>query len=982
VTSERPLDGVAASLRVAALLTPRRLVHILYFGFALAALLTLSLMVPGQTTRAPLILISGAALWAATAGARYYWERRAGNAASVSIEPAQLFLVVLTSTYIVFSFDLTSIRPQFSPTSPDALPGLLIDSHAYFVLVFLYLLVFIGWYGSERGRLIETALAVQVLLLSLMFETFLFNGASVPALVLMAVALALIRALPWEGEARPVDRSIAWLALPLLFFLAVAAVSTSLGAYPYVSLTITTRMAAMAFFALMLFDGIREDRQRWLIWLAMTAPAVTQGALVTIKVLDIARVLGVSYAFGNRIELASGVEPNPLGLSLAIGILLVAGALPRVRTAGLRAIAIAALALLLPALIVAYSVPSLMGLAGGLAALTVLYALKANWRAWRRPATFAAPAGFVLIGIIVIAMYVVPTPTRNGLKYTVDDPTTGRSRVNIWDWSIRDFKQHPLLGAGPAYYRGRTRYVPAEFPFRDVTKMLERRRLLGDEAGPWRTLVLTHPHNLILSTAEGMGIVGLLALGIVGVATVAGAIRVLTRRDGDEWWFTAFGLALVVTVFGWSMTALGLDIAMLPLAGWLGLGFVAIALRTGDDRTLTMPRALAGAHVRRGLALAAGLAVLLMFVVRPVGSMTALKIGRDRLADGNVNGAERPFTIAASLEPFDATPRIFASFTQLQYGKTAEGLASLKDADARQPESPVLLTALGDVSWLMGDTDAAERYYRRSIASDRWEAASRDPYSALALLKASQGKRDEAAELFADGFFVNPASVHDSAWLHAKDDSSVSLDDAYVNGGDPRRDDRLSQTLSRRLQLFAPPASPPAPSTFSITDAFDVMESRAHAELPQNRERGIEMLDQIGLAYHYAGLDAGARRVFSEAVALDPGATYIRYDLAQAEMASKHDDDAIVELTEVVRLARTSTTYDLRLGFAERDLALIANRQKRYNDAIVLMSDALAAYRWGYLPYAYVTLADAYKAVGQPDKAQEFVDKERFLTRR
>jgi len=850
------------------------------------------------------------------------------------------------------------------------------------VLVFVYLLVFIGWYGSERGRLVETALAVQVLLLSLMFETFLYNGASVPALVLMAVALGLIRALPWEGEARPVERSIAWLALPLFLLLAAAAVSTSLGAYPYASLTITTRMAALAFVALILFDGIREDRQRWLIWLAMTAPAVTQGALVTIKVLDIARVMGVSYAFGNRIELASGVEPNPLGLSLAIGILLVAGALPRVRTGGLRAIAIAALVLLLPALIVAYSVPSLMGLATGLAALTVLYGLRAKWREWRRPATFAAPASFILIGIIVVVMYTVPTATRNGLRYTVDDPTTGRSRVNIWDWSIRDFKEHPLLGTGPGYYRGRIRYVPVEFPFRDVTKMLERRRLLGDQTGPWRTLVLTHPHNLILSAAEGMGIVGLLALAVVGIATVAGAIRVLTRREGDEWWFTAFGLALVVTTFVWSMTALGLDTAVLPLAGWLGLGFLAISHRAGDDRTLSVPRPLANVRARHGLALAAGLAVLAMFVVRPVGSMAALKIGRDRLAVGNVNGAERPFTIAARIEPFDVTAPMFATYTQLQYERTADALASLKEADSRLPDSPILLTELGDVSWLMGDTDAAEQYYLRSIASDPWLAASRDPYSAWALLKAAQGKRDEAAQLFADGLLMNPANVHDSAWIHEEDGSGVSLDDAYLNSSDPRADQRLSQTLRRRLQLYVPLDSPPAPSTFSITDVFDVMESRAQAELPRNRARGIEMLHQVGLAYHYAGLDDGARRVFSEALALDPGATYIRYDLAQAEMAAKQDDDAITELTEVVRLARASTTYDLRLSFAERDLALIADRQKRYDDAAVLMQDALDNYRWAYLPYAYATLADAYKALGQPEKAQEFVDKERFLTRR
>lgn len=956
------------------------MVHVVYFGFGIASLLVLSLLIPRQTPYGPLILAGGAVLWAASATARYLWERQYGDSRLISLEPAHLFLVVLISTYIVFSFDLSTARPQLSSATPDALPGLSIDSHAYFVLVLIYLLAFVGWYGSERGRLLETALAVQVLLLSLMFESFLYIGDSVPVLVLMAVGLALVRALPWEGEARAVDRSIIWIALPLFAFLVAAALSTMFGGSPYTSQTTTTRVAVMAFIALLLFDSVRNERQRWLIWLAMTAPAVTQAALVTVKLLDIARVMGFSYAFGNRIQLTTGIDPNPLGLSLAVGTLLVAAALPVARGAAMRLIAGIALALLLPAFVVAYSVPAISGLAFGLACLTVLYLCRSNWRAWRRPATFAAPATFVVIGLVVAALYLVPAATRNGLRYTIDDPTTGRSRANIWSWSVRDFKEHPLLGVGPGFYRGRVKHVPTDFPFRDVTKMLERRRLLFDDPGQWHVLVFTHPHNLVLSVAEGMGIVGLAALAALAAVTILTAYRVIVRRGTDEWWFTGLGLALLVTTFVWSMTALGNNVAMLPLAGWLGLGFIAIAHRSGAGRPLAVPRFLAGERTRRAVATVAALAVVTLFVGRPIASSVALKIGRDRVASGDLRGAERALRVGAALEPLDASAPLSLSFPQLQFGKTEDALASLKESDSRQPNNPVVLGELGDVAWLLGDTNAAERYYRRGIESDPWLAIGRDTYSSLALLKLAEGQPDEATRLFAQGFFVSPANVFNAAWIHSEDGSSVRLDDVYFQGSDPRTNVRLAEALDQRLRIYVLPSGSINASAYSITRIFDEMERQAKDELTRNRARGIEMLDQLATCYRYAQLYDGARRVFSEAAALDPTATYIRYDLAQTDIALKDDDAAARDLKEVVRLARASGVYDLRLSFAQRDLAFLAFRQKRYQDATVLMRDALASYRWGYMPFALTTLADAYSALGQEDKANEYRRKERYLT--
>jgi O-antigen ligase/Tfp pilus assembly protein PilF len=952
----------------------RLAIHVGYFGFAIAALIMLCLLVPQETSRAPAILLGSFGAWAAACGARVAWNWR--DPVTIALQPAHLFVPVLIAAYTVLAFDATPEVTQFSPMSPDSMPGLHIDQHAYFAAVLCVLAAFSGWYGMRKGRLVESMLAVQIVLVSVMYERMLAATSSVPPLVLIAGGLLLLRFLPLDGPARPVERAAAWLALPLAIFVLVALLATVTSAYPALGLAAAGKMLALAVVAVALFDAVREDRQRWLLWSAIAAPAVAEAALVMLKMAQIAREMGATFAFRNRIEPAAGLETNPLGLSLAVGVLLIAGAMPHVRTAPARWAGAAALAVLLPALVLTYSVGSLLGLACGLVALAVLEGTRARQGVVGNRARLAPLALFAGIGLVVAAAYATPGPVRDSLRATVDDPTTGRSRVHLWAWAARDFKANPVLGVGPTVYWPRVRYVP-DFTYRDVTKMLERRRLLGQDSTQWRFLFVTHPHNLLIDIAEGMGVLGLAAFAVLAATGAWASLRVLRERLRPDRWFMGMGLAMLVAVAAWSMGSVGVQIALVPLPAWIALALVAAAHRPGGEGAVFAPPGWLrspAAQAAGGLAL---VAVLLVFVVRPVGSLAAIARANDRAAAGDSGGSADALRVAGAFDPLDIGVLALLANLDLQRGDTTAALSHMRAVDARAPRNGLVLTGLGEISWISGDTGAAEGYFRAAIREDRWQVLNADAYTPLGLLLLTRGDADGAKAALADGLRVSPVNVRDRAWV--RDGADLVIDRAYASGASPSSSAPLRDALQRRMALPPGAGRSGAAGGLRLTDVLAVLESEARAAMSGDAGRAAEILHQAGLAYQFAGMHDEAARVLREAAAADPSASYIRYDLAQSEMALGDDVAAAADLDEVVRIARSSRTYDLRVGFAERDLALIAMRAQRYEDAVRLMRAALDDYRWAYLPQAYSTLAEAYEKLGQPGEAAKWRDRDLFL---
>jgi tetratricopeptide (TPR) repeat protein len=165
----------------------------------------------------------------------------------------------------------------------------------------------------------------------------------------------------------------------------------------------------------------------------------------------------------------------------------------------------------------------------------------------------------------------------------------------------------------------------------------------------------------------------------------------------------------------------------------------------------------------------------------------------------------------------------------------------------------------------------------------------------------------------------------------------------------------------------------------SLSEALRPLEDEARATVPNDPTLAAEIFDSAALAYQFAGFHSEAVRVLGVAATVDPDASYVRYDLAQSHIAIGDDLAATGDLEATVELAHRSGTYDLRIGFAERDLALIAMRAGGYEAATRLMRSAVNDYRWAYLPLAYPTLAEAYERLGQPEEAERWRRRESFL---
>jgi FimV-like protein len=370
---------------------------------------------------------------------------------------------------------------------------------------------------------------------------------------------------------------------------------------------------------------------------------------------------------------------------------------------------------------------------------------------------------------------------------------------------------------------------------------------------------------------------------------------------------------------------------------------------------------------------------MLVFIVRPLASLTGEEIARTRALSGEPQRARDIHLLAARLDPFDPVPQARGGVLQVQFGDINGGLRSFREVDDRSPGRPDVAALLGTTQWSAGDLDGAEQTFRAGIADDPWLARGSDLYTPLALLLIGQGRDDEALSLLAEGFWVSPINVADPAWVVDADAHTVLLDRTYHDGDQPDDDPVLRARILQRIGVFTPDQPNVEAGDLSITRVFDLMEADARATLQSDPQRGVEMLDQLALCYSTAQLPEGAKRLLEEAVRVQPDANFARYDLARTYLALDDDASAIHELQEVIRIGNASSRYDLRVAFAERDLALIASRQERFADAATLMRQALKDYRWAYLPFANETLARAYDNLGDPSEAEKWRRRERFL---
>ena len=900
---------------------------------------------------------------------------------------------------------LVDFDPSPSPTRADSLPGLTTELKTYYLGIHAAVVLLIAWYGQTRGRVLETAIAVQIVYTTVLYENMLLGAAGLPLLWGNVLVIATV----WFARAGEEGLSgFRWspIGLAVAALTGAALITGITGAYKYASLVVAAEVGAFALLAIIIANLARGERQIRLLGAALVLPGAAMGVTIIYKTLEIANNMGFDFAVRNRFFFVGLTGPNPLGLSLAIALILALGSLFWLQAVWERAIALVAAIVIIPGLLALYSPISLAAFAVGLTVIVVLVGARSLITEPGRVLT----RGWVVAAALVVTAGVgagafIPNAYSDELRSEVTDPTAGRARSVFWPWSFSAFTHNPIVGNGlrtgqvslDSRNDARTQYLP-EFPFREVTKLAERRFLLGGDGNQWRPWVSNHPHNLLLNVAEGMGTLGLVTFGLLVVSLSAVGLNLLRRPMTRYRWIMTVALGGLAASFAWAMFALGTNVALLPMGTWVLLGLL------GAGHRLAYPNSAAAGggnaspawagkrgrlfvrRLRRLWIPVASLVVLLLLVgvvVRPALAIraTAAAFEHERLLE--TDAAIADYELAHWLDPLNAGHVKSLSQLHLERGEIQEGVKWAERQAELQTESSPVHVRLGWVYWLSGDLGAALREFERAVELDPWDALRASNHTALGLALTSAGRRAEAIESFKRGFLVAPSEVRDDAWLGRESiEIEPLLDPTY--GAENGLSDRLVFLIQERLRLTSGGEIPPlavrsdSPKLF-LLDVLEDLYADYHQEQAVDPVRAVGMLYSLGRAYDDLRRPEKAIELYEELRELVPDESYVPYELAEAYQKAAFWTRAERLYEEAIALTAVSSSYDLREPFAHLRLGVLLLGRARVEEAQPHLQAALDTYRWPYLPGLYEALALAATRSGDTKGATEYLDRLGFL---
>lgn len=410
-----------------------------------------------------------------------------------------------------------------------------------------------------------------------------------------------------------------------------------------------------------------------------------------------------------------------LGL-LAGGLVAVALGPDRVRRCWVALLAAASLAAFAPTLLTPYDAfdvgrgvvtsGDIATAANGLLLLTVLaFAagfMIALFDAGLRPAALGrmhivARVALILIGVVAVvgAVAAVGDPVQRvqdkWSEFTdVNSAATGTTRLtfaggqrsDLWRVSLRELRDHPLIGAGAGGY-----------PF-DYYRERRSDRNLDD------------PHGLVFQVGGELGLVGLLLLAMIAVGA-GGAIVRGWRTTPPDVRRAASAMAAVGAVL---VGQLAVDWMWL-IPGVTGIGLFCLATSaamvvrasgpplTPSRGRLTVPRALMAAGL-----LAAAASTLLLFLsdfwVREARAQAGLSAARQYEAAHRASG----------LSPLSVTPHYLMASALESEGRVDAARRQLLVALRLEPLSITTMALLGDLEARRGAVRQARLWYGRASA--------------------------------------------------------------------------------------------------------------------------------------------------------------------------------------------------------------------------------------------------------------------------
>ena len=256
------------------------------------------------------------------------------------------------------------------------------------------------------------------------------------------------------------------------------------------------------------------DRATFVGWARAITRVILMGSLASIALSPSWAFIGEGADGYDRtvfgLPRLSGLAPHPGSLSLVavLAVLIEVGAPTNNRRARGAGLAAAGACLILS--------QSNTGWIGTLVALLVLAAARSRAVRVLSFATFTAS---------LAALVALPGLTRIDWTHGSNYIATVSGRTPIWQLAIDEFQRHPISGYGPTFldptYRGI--YVPQSLQY------------------------ASEGHNQFFQTLGENGLIGVLALGLISLASLAVAWR---NRSADR----GLTLAIVVAAAVWSLT--------------------------------------------------------------------------------------------------------------------------------------------------------------------------------------------------------------------------------------------------------------------------------------------------------------------------------------------------------------------------------------------------------------------------------------------
>ena len=294
------------------------------------------------------------------------------------------------------------------------------------------------------------------------------------------------------------------------------------------------------------------------------------------------------------------------------------------------------------------------------------------------------PRWYVLVGgaaVVMAGALLVPSTAARVTGASPFAESTITGRFLLWGESVQLWLAHPFTGVGPS------RFVDAINPFHTA----QWAAAVGPYAPP------DSPHNVVLQVVCATGILGVVALLVIGAMAVRDALSVRSPQLVTAATVAAGLLATYLTSFT--------D----PITTTLGAFVVGGALAVRHDKPLSKPVRIATATGIGALSLWLGLSLI----------VAEVQYSRTLTATSPMSPAQS--AIAARPWDPDVTRRVAYTVTALAETSGADityVLVPLRNACASLPESTECLVTLSTASDVSGDHAAALQAADVALAVD------------------------------------------------------------------------------------------------------------------------------------------------------------------------------------------------------------------------------------------------------------------------